>query len=143
MTAIDSIVPPKIEIANRSFNASAGQDATSVTANSERGEHVGINASFQNASENNNVLHVSNANDKTRKNIPSELSVPETCFDRQIHTHHMVSGQTIPTNQIPEFLTGRILASCNPPAHQHDNMSTRVSQDNNLPMVEQTPKNQN
>ena len=91
MTAIDSIVPPKNEIA---FNASSGQDATSVRANSERGEHVGTNASFQNASENNNVLHVSNANDKTRKNIPSELSVPETCFGRQIHTHHVVSGQT-------------------------------------------------
>ena len=90
-TAIDSIVAPKIELANRSINASSGRDATSVTANSERGEHAGINVPFENASRNNNILHVSNVNDETRNNIPdavSELSVPETGVDRQTHTHH-------------------------------------------------------
>ena len=64
---------------------------SSVTSNSERGEYVGIIAFFQNASWNNNILHVSNVNDETRHNIPgevSELSVPETHFDRQTHTHH-------------------------------------------------------
>ena len=92
VTAIDSIVTPKIEIAIRSINASSGRDATSVTANSERGEHVGINAFFKNASGNNNLLHVSNVNDETRNNIPdevSEFSVPETRSDRQTHTHHI------------------------------------------------------
>ena len=87
LTAIDNIVTPKIELAIRSINASSGRDATSVSANSERREHVGINASF----ENNNTLGVSNVNDETRHNIPdeeSELSVPETHFDRQPHTHH-------------------------------------------------------
>ena len=91
LTAIDNIVAPKIELAIRSINASSGRDVTSVTVNSERGEHVGINASFENASGNNNTLGVSNRNDETRHNIPdevSELSVPETHFDRQPHTHH-------------------------------------------------------
>ena len=91
LAAIDNIVTPKIELPIRSKNASSGPDATSVTANSERGERVGINASFENASENNEILRVSNVNDGTRQNIPdevSELSVPETRFDRQIHTHH-------------------------------------------------------
>ena len=91
LTAIDNIVAPKIELAIRSINASSGRDVTSVTANSERGEHVGINASFENASGNNNILRVSNVNDETRHNIPdevNELSVPETRFDRQTHTHH-------------------------------------------------------
>ena len=81
----------KIELAIRSINASSGRDVTSVSANSERGERVGINASFENASGNNNILHVSNANDETRHNIPdqvSDLSVPETHFGRQAHTHH-------------------------------------------------------
>ena len=90
-TAIDNIVAPKIELATRSKNASSGRDVTSVTANSERGEHVGINTSFENASGNNNILHVSNADDETRQNFPdevSELSVPETRFDRQVHAHH-------------------------------------------------------
>ena len=85
LTAIDNIVAPKIELAIRSINASSGWDATSVTANSERGAHVGINTSFENASGKNNVLRVSNVNDETRNNIPdevSELSVPETRFDR-------------------------------------------------------------
>ena len=90
-TAFDNIVAPKIELAIRSINASSGRDATSVAANSECREHVGINASFENASENNNKEQVSNGNDETRNNIPdevSELSVPETRFDRQTHTHH-------------------------------------------------------
>ena len=91
LTAIENIVAPKIELAIRSINASSGRDVTSVTANSERGERVGINASFENASENNNTLRVPNVSDETRLNIPGEvgeLSVPETRFDRQPHTPH-------------------------------------------------------
>ena len=96
MTAIENIVAPKIELAIKSINASSGRDVTSVTANSERGEHVGIDASFENASGNNNILHVRNVKDETRYNIPdevSESSFPETHFDRQAHTHHMVTGK--------------------------------------------------
>ena len=110
LTATDNIVAPKIELAIRSINASSGRDVISVAANSERGERLGINASFENASGNNDVLHVSDVNVETRHNIQdevSELSVPQTRFDRQAHTHHMVTGQTAQTNQSPEFLTGR------------------------------------
>ena len=91
MTAIDNLVAPKIELAIRSINASSGRDVTSVAATSERGEYVGTIASFENASGNNNILHVSNVIDETRHNIPdevSELSVPETHLDRQTHIHH-------------------------------------------------------
>ena len=119
---------------------------TRVTANSERGEHVGINASFENASGNHNILHVTNVNDETRHNIPdevSEMSVPETHFDLQTRTHHMVTGQTAQTNQIPEYLTGHILIPRNPPSHQHQNLSTQVPQDKFLPMVEHSLRNQN
>ena len=144
LAAIDNIVTPKIELAIRSINASSGRDSTSVSANSERREHVGINAPFENASENNNTLGVSNVNDETRHDIQdevSELSVPETRFNRQPHSHHMVTGQTAQPNQFPEFLTGRIVTPRNPPSDQYQNMLTQVSQDNNLPMVEQTPRN--
>ena len=55
----------------------------------------------------------------------------------------MVTGQITQTNQIPEFLTGRILTPRNPPSHQNQNLSTQKSQDNSLPMLEQTPRNQN
>ena len=95
LTAIDNIVAPKIELAIRSVNASSGREATSVSANSERREHVGINTPFENASENNIILGVSNMNDETRQNIldkVNELSVPETHFNRQAHTHHMMTG---------------------------------------------------
>ena len=91
LTAIDNIVAPKIELVIRSINAGSGQDVTSVSTNSERREHAGTNASFENASGNNDTLGVSNENDETRHNIPdevSELLVPETHFDRQPHTHH-------------------------------------------------------
>ena len=169
LTAIEIIVTPKIELAIRSTNASSGRDVTSVIANSERGERVGINASFENASENNNTLRVPSVSDETRLNIPDEvgeLSVPETRFDRQPHTPHMVTGvkerhnilpensehihnshhmmteQTAHINQIPEFLTGRTQTSRNPSSHQYQNLSTQVSQDNNLPVVEHTPTHQ-
>ena len=201
LIAIDNIVTPKIELAIRSINASSGRDATSVSASSERREHVGINASFESASGNQNTLGVSNVNDETRHDIPdevSEFSVPETRFDRQPQTHHMVTGPSNPnhhmvtgpsnpnrhmvtgpsnpnhhmvtgpsnpyrhmvtgpsnpnhhmvtgpraqTIQFPEFLTGRIATPRNPPSHQYHKLSTQVSQDNNLPVVEQTPRNQN
>ena len=107
LTAIDNLVDPKNELVIRSLNASSGRDVTSVTANSEYGKHVGITAPFENASGNNNRLQVSNVNHETLHNIPDqvcELWVPETHFDRQTHTHHMVTEQTAQTNQIPEFL---------------------------------------
>ena len=91
LTAIDNIVAPKIELAVRSINASFGRDLTSVSANSEGREHSGTNPLFENASENNSTLGVTNINDETRHNIQdevSELSVPGTLFDRQSHTHH-------------------------------------------------------
>ena len=181
LTAIDNIVGPKIELAIRSINASSGRDVASMSANSERREHTGINASFENASENNNTIGVTNINDEARRNSQdgvSELSVPGTQFDRQSHihhvvrgvkerhtmlaggleqihnphhmmtepsneTHHMVTGQTAQTDEFPEFLTGRIQTPRNPSIHQYQNLSTQVSQDNNLPVVEQTPTNQN
>ena len=58
LAAIDNIVAPKVVLAIRSINASSRQDVTSVSAKSERGEHVGIIASFENASGNNNTLGV-------------------------------------------------------------------------------------
>ena len=90
MIVIDSIVAPIIEVAIRSLNASFGPDATSVTANSEHGEDIGITALFESISERNNTLYMLSANDETRNNNPdevSESSVPGTHFDRQSHTH--------------------------------------------------------
>ena len=118
LTAIDNIVAPKNELAIRSISASSGRAVTNVSVNSERREQIEINAPF-------------------------ELSVPETHLDRQPHTHHMLTGQTTQTIQFPEFLTGRILTPRNPSSHQYQNLSTQVSQDNNLPMIKQTPRNQN
>ena len=146
LAAIYSFVAPMIELEIRSKKASSGQDATNVTTNSERGQHVGMKASSEDESRNKNVLHKSNVNDEARNNIPDkviELSVPEIRFDRPTHTHHFVTGQTTRANQIPEFLSGRISTPRNPPSHQYQKMSTQASQDNNLPMVEQTPRNQN
>ena len=95
LTAIDNIVASKIELATRSISASSGRDVTSMSVNSECREHAGINASFENASGNNDTQDISKVNDETRHSIReevSELSVPETHFDRQPHTHHMVKG---------------------------------------------------
>ena len=131
LTTIENIVAPKIELAIRSINASCGRDATSVSANSERRKRVGVNASLENASRNNDTLDVSNVNDEAPHNIPdevSELSVPVTHFDRQPHTHHMVTGQTAQTNHFPEFLTGRIVTPRNLPSHQYKYHKTTIYQ---------------
>ena len=168
LTAIDNIIAPKIELAIRSKNASSGRDAASVSVNSERKEQVGFSAPFESASGSNDTPGISKVNDETRNNFAdevSDLSIPETHFDRQSHTHHMmtgpgnpnhhmvrgpgkpnhhmVTGQTAQTNQFPEFLIGRIVTPRNPQSHQYQNLSTQVSQDNILPVVEQTPRNQN
>ena len=106
LTAIENIVAPKIELAIRSINASSGRDTTSVSANSERGERVGINASFENASKNNDTLDVSNVNDETRQNNPdevSELSASETHFDWQPQTHH-TNNDCISARIVPKYL---------------------------------------
>ena len=110
LTAIENIVAPKIELAIRSINASSGRDVTSVTADSERGECVGINASFENASENNNTIRVPNVSDETRLNIPdevSEFSVPETRFDWQPQTHH--SKSLVYTKKADKFFSRKHL----------------------------------
>ena len=171
LTAIDNIVAPKIELAIRLINASSGRDVASASGNSERREYKGINASFENASENNRTLGTTHINDETRCNSHdgvSELPDPGTQFDRQSPTHYVppggssegrhmvtgakeqihnrhytVTGQTVHTNQIPEFLTGRTQTPGNPSSHQYQNLSTQVSQDNHLPVVEQTPAIQN
>ena len=112
LTAIESIVSLKIDLANRSIITSAGQDATSVTPNSERVEHIGITAPSQNVSESNESLHVLNVvnvNDGTQNFFPdkvNELSVPGTPFDRQPHTYHKVTEKKQQTSQIPEFPIG-------------------------------------
>ena len=101
LTAIDNIVAPKIELAIRSINTSSGRDVTSVSANSERREHVGINAYFENASENSNTIGVASINDEARRNSrdgESELLVPGTQFDRQSHIHHMMTEPSSETH---------------------------------------------
>ena len=96
LIAIDNIIAPKIELAIKSVNASSGRDATSVSANSERGEHTGINALFENASEdNNNTLGVANMNDETRRNFQDEVrgsSAKGTQVSRKSSTHYTASG---------------------------------------------------
>ena len=90
-TAIDSINTLKTELAIRSKNASSGRDATSVMANSELGEQIGVTANFEKSSERNITLFVLNTNDENWNDIPgevSEFSVPGTNYDRQTHSHH-------------------------------------------------------
>ena len=142
-SAIGSTSTPKIELVFSSINAPSGRDATSVMVSLELGENIEITAFFENVSGKNNTLHVVITNDETRNKIPdevSELSVTGTYFTRQPHTHHMVTRQTAQINQIPEFLTRRTLTPREQQSHQHQNLSTQVSYDISLPMVEHTPK---
>ena len=73
LTTIDTIVTPKIELAIRSINASSERHATSVMASSERGEHIGITAPFENVSEKENTLDMLNTNVETRNKISDDL----------------------------------------------------------------------
>ena len=64
------------------------------------------------------------------------FSVQETRFDRPTHDHYLVTRQIAQTNQFPEFITGQILTPRNSTSPQHQNLSTQVSQHNNIPTVE-------
>ena len=144
LTATDSIVAPKLQFAVRSKKHVLWRRSDHCHGKFGTWEHIGITTTFENVSERNNTLHVLSTNDETGNSTPDEVSEwlpPGTPFDRQPHTHHMVTGQTIHINQIVDFLTGRNLKPGNPPSHQHQISSTQVSQDNNLPMIEQTPRN--
>ena len=74
-------------------------------------------------------------------NEVSELSNPDTHFDRQPQSHHLLTGETVRTNQVPDFLKGRTRTPHKQQSHQYQNLSTQVSNDIKLPMIEHTPKN--
>ena len=108
LAAIDNIVAPKNELAIKPLNASSGRDVTSVCATSERRERTRINISFENASENNNTIGVTNIKDEARRNSQdevSELSVPGTQFDRQSHTHQVMAGGSGQTHNPHHMMT--------------------------------------
>ena len=73
------------------MNASSARNATSLMAIPELGEYIRITACYENVCEGNNTLNVLITNEETRNKIPdevSELSIPETHFVRDSHTHH-------------------------------------------------------
>ena len=92
LTAFNTIVAPKIELAIRSIKVSSRQDATSVRANSERREHVGINAFFENASGNNYASPVSNLNVETQNNLAPRgkwvVGLRNTIWPANTHSSH-------------------------------------------------------
>ena len=84
--AMDNIMTSRVELAARSMNESSGRDAASVTANSKRGEQLGITALFGNAFDRNITFREFKITDETRSYNPDEVSefpVPRTHFDRQ------------------------------------------------------------
>ena len=60
---MDNIITPKIELAVRSLNALSGLEVAKVTANSERGKHVGITVAFENVSDGIITFHELNKTD--------------------------------------------------------------------------------
>ena len=137
--AIDNGIIARKKLASMSIEASSGPvDSISVKVNSEPGQRIGITPSLEIVYERKNTLHVLKINVETRINIPekvSQLSVPGTHFDKEPRTHHIMTGQTAETTQFPVFLTGPILTPHYQPTHLHQNLSTEVSQDHNLPIV--------
>ena len=112
LSVFDRNITSSIESALRLTKASSGRNFASVSANSQRGEHIGITCSLENASDGENTIHDFDANDETCGNIPDEIDeilVSKTHFDRQSHSNHMVTDKTISRNQNPEFFTGQIL----------------------------------
>ena len=101
LIAIENIVAPTIELPIRSINASSGRDETSVSAKSERREHVGISTSFENASGNTDTLGVSNVNDETRQNIPGEVSELSSRKHVMTGNHTLITAPNMKKKQNP------------------------------------------
>ena len=91
LTAKDSIVARKIELAISSKMRPL-DGMRPVSQQIRNVENIqGLVPLFETVSEMIHTLHVLNTNDEIRNKIPddvSELSVPDTYFDRQPHTHH-------------------------------------------------------
>ena len=90
ITAIDNLISTMFELAVTSLNASFGRDAARVTAISERGERIGVTASFQNVSKRNNTFLKLNANDESRGDIPDQVN----CWS---HEHIFTNNHTLIT----------------------------------------------
>ena len=73
LAANDIIITPRIHFAIRSINAYSGRDTGSVTASSERGQHIENTASFENVSDRINTFNELNAIDETRRNISDDV----------------------------------------------------------------------
>ena len=99
LTALDSIVAPKIEFSFRSVNASSGRDATSVVASCQRGEQLGITAPSENVSE--RTIHYmcwiqmnrpkQNAGRVNRTVGPKDTFLPATTNSLQFHRSKVCS----------------------------------------------------
>ena len=93
-------------------------------ANSECGEHIRITAAFENVSERNKIVHVFNANDETRNDIPDKvngLPVPGTHLDQQPHTLHNYAALKMHT-----FKAFFLLRSLKPSADSHQQNMVRL-----------------
>ena len=86
--------------------------------------------------------------DETRNiDISEEGSFPATRlkYDRRAHAHHMVIGHNAPHSSVPEYLTIRIQTQKHPlppQFNQSHNITTHISSNKTLPMVERTPQRQ-
>ena len=88
---MDNIITPVIEVAIRSLSASYGRDIAGVTANSERGQELGISARYENICDRNVAFYQLKLTNETRGYNHDEMSkIPasEADLDRQPHAHH-------------------------------------------------------
>ena len=101
LIAIDNIITPKIGLAVSSIGTSFARDAVIFIGNWERGEHLGVIGSFENATDRIKTFQELNTSAETCGSTPekfSKLWVPRTHFDWQSHSHHMVTKQITQTN---------------------------------------------
>ena len=138
-------------MAARLITGSSGNGPNGIVENLDRGVFTGENKNTLIRSASNRLdLDIEQDEIDETRDIDNyeddDFPAARLNYDRWAHTHHMATGYNAPHNSVPECLTGRIRTRDNPLPQQFtqpQNMTTHISPNNTLQMVEQTPQRQN
>ena len=145
LTAMETVVIPWVEMTVRSITGSSEQRLSSVVQNTDRRDFTGNNENFPLLSASSRLnLNVEQYWDFEIRNVGNyedgDFSALRAMYDRQPHTHHMVTQRNAPRKTISKIITGQLRTQNNwLPQHftQLQNKRTRIPPDNTLPKVEQ------
>ena len=116
LTKRDKMVIPRVEMSERSNTASSAHGPNNVLQNFDRKAFTGNTKNTPPTSRsdlNINQDRIGESRD-FEKFDDVDFAALKPNYDRQAHTHHMVTGHNAPQSTMPDVLTGRVRTQNNP-----------------------------